>query len=278
MHSTASDGTDSPVLLLENVKNSGIRFFSLTDHDTIGGALLIEHLVWEQEDSSIIFIPGVEFSCITEGGKCHILGYDYDSSCRTFLETLEEVEDLRAEKLERRLAFLKKEYGFRLTDEELEQLHSIPSAGKPHIANLMIEKGFTNTRQDAIDNFINKAPSFRTRIPAEEAVSAILAAGGIPVWAHPLGGEGERRITEEEFRRQLDILKGAGLQGMECFYSRYSSEECGFLQSTAAEQGLLISGGSDYHGSNKDIPLGTLNSDNVEIVPEQLTVLEALSE
>jgi len=82
-------------------------------------------------------------------------------------------------------------------------------------------------------------------------VKAILAAGGIPVWAHPLGGEGERRISAEEFQTQLETLLSYGLQGLECWYSRYTEKEIQGLLGTAQEKGLLVSGGSDYHGANK---------------------------
>ena len=278
MHSTASDGTDSPVTLLKKILASEIRTFALTDHDTIAGAMVVDHLVELRQRTlgeDLTFIPGVEFSCITDGGKCHILGYGYDPDCLLFLQTLEKVEDLRAEKLVRRLRFLDEKIGFRLSEQELDALKSIQSVGKPHIANLMVLKGYAKDRKEAID-IINKAPSIRSRIPGEEAIHAILEAGGIPVWAHPLGGEGEKRIKKEAFWRQLSILMDAGLQGLECYYSRYLMEECEFLREEAEKNGLLVSGGSDYHGTNKDIPLGMLNATGEPIPEEKLTILNKM--
>ena len=94
------------------------------------------------------------------------------------------------------------------------------------------------------------------------AIEAITAAGGFPVWAHPLGGEGEKRLTEEKFESQLETLLGYGLRGLECRYSRYGRKESEFLLGHAARRGLVPTGGSDYHGSNKkDIQLGQLGYD-----------------
>ena len=111
----------------------------------------------------------------------------------------------------------------------------------------------------------------------ESAINAIISAGGFPVWAHPLGGEGERHISPEEFYPRLEIMKKFGIKGLECHYSRYSKEEANFLVKCAEENGLLISGGSDYHGSNKDIPIYKLNTENTPIDSSLLTILKALN-
>ena len=102
-------------------------------------------------------------------------------------------------------------------------------------------------------------------------------SGGIAVWAHPLGGEREEILTATEFRKRLDELVAYGIQGLECYYSRYTAEQEKFLVSAAEEKGLLISGGSDYHGTNKEnISLGKLCSENVKVSASQLTILQVL--
>ena len=273
MHTTASDGSDAPRQLLEELQKSGITTFSVTDHDTISGALSMEALV----PAGMRYIRGIEFSCITAAGKCHILGYGYDPADPVFRATLAEGRELRLQNLDKRIAFAEDTLGFRLTEEEFTWLHSLESPGKPHLAQILIDRGFANEIQDAIHKYINPCKISRERIDAVTAVKAILHAGGIPVWAHPLGGEGEKRLTVERFQAQLATLLSYGLRGLECYYSRYSPEEEDFLTGTARAEGLLISGGSDYHGTVKpDLPLGLLRDDGAEISPDRLTLLHAL--
>ena len=103
------------------------------------------------------------------------------------------------------------------------------------------------------------------------------AAGGIAVWAHPLGGTGEKRLTKEQFVVQLQTLKKAGIAGVECYYSEYTMEEVEMLRQAAVKEGLYISGGSDYHGTNKPhLHLGMLNKDDTLIDAARLTILERL--
>ena len=105
---------------------------------------------------------------------------------------------------------------------------------------------------------------------------AILHAGGIPIWAHPLGGEGEKPLSAEKFQAQLHCLMGLGIQGMECHYSRYETAQREFLMAQARANGLLISGGSDYHGTNKrGLSLGMLSADGAHVCTDSLTVLSA---
>ncbi len=102
IHSSYSDGSDSVAELLEAIKREGIRFFSLTDHDTVDGIREMEQLIPE----GVCFIPGIEFSCISDAGKCHILGYGYDIDNPIFQETAQEASTLRYEKLSLRLNYL----------------------------------------------------------------------------------------------------------------------------------------------------------------------------
>ena len=106
------------------------------------------------------------------------------------------------------------------------------------------------------------------------AIKAIKAAGGIAVWAHPFGGVREKRLTEEELWAQLELLCDAGIDGLECYYSEYTMGEVEALRCAADEKGLLISGGSDYHGTGKPwLHLGMLNKDDSVIDEEKLTLL-----
>ncbi len=140
-----------------------------------------------------------------------------------------------------------------------------------------MDRGLAENIDTAIQRYINPCPVLRDRIDGSTAVSAILHAGGIPVWAHPLGGEGEKRLAQEQFRAQLAYLMGCGIRGLECYYSRYESADRAFLAEQAALHGLLVSGGSDYHGSNKrNLPLGRLSADDAVVPADALTILNAL--
>lgn len=268
MHSTFSDGTDSPVRLAEKVKAAGISVFSITDHDTVAGT---EELAGGPIPSGLTFIPGIEFSCRLSEGKCHLLGYGFDLRSPAFQAALEEGKCLRREKLTRRLDFLDG-LGIRFPEEERRALAEMPSAGKPHLGNLMVKYGYAKTKEQAIEGTINRCPPARDRIDAKTAVQAILAAGGLPVWAHPLGEMGEEPLDEASLRKRLEELLSYGLKGMECYYSSYSLALCRKLAELAGEKGLWISGGSDYHGANKTVALGTLNADGKEVPAEQLTI------
>lgn len=272
MHSTASDGTDTPIQLAEKVKSAGIQVFALTDHDTVIGAeQLTEHL-----PEGVTFIPGIEFSCRMPSGKCHILGYHCDTEHPAFQDALSQGAALRKAKLEKRIDFLR-ERGMCFSEDELDRLRQIPGVGKPHLGNLMVRYGYATDKQTAITEVINCYATGSSRIPAETAVKAILASGGIPIWAHPLGGEGEEEISPEQFAKMLDELTGYGLMGLECWYSKYPLDLCERLARAAKKRGLLISGGSDYHGTNKSIPLGALNIEGHTVFLEQITLLRALA-
>ena len=203
MHSTVSDGTDTPLQLAEKVRTANIRIFAITDHDTVRGAEQLK----ECPSDGFIFIPGIEFSCRMDSGKCHILGYGCDANNPAFRAAVDEGAALRRAKLEQRLTFLR-ERGIRIPAEEQEHLRKMPSVGKPHLANLMVNLGYARDRKDAIENTINLCRTGPSRIQAAIAVRAIAVAGGIPVWAHPLGGEGEKEISPEQFAAMLDELYG----------------------------------------------------------------------
>ena len=270
IHTTASDGTDSPEMLITALKNAGIEIFAVTDHDTISGAIAVKKIV----PGGMKFIQGIEFSCMTDNNhKCHILGLNYDENNADFHEALRIGDEIRHEKFRRRIELLRSQFGITFTDEEIESLLKIPSVGKPHLANMIVAKGLAENRQDAITRYIDKCRTGTGRINAAVAIRAVLSAGGLPVWAHPLGGEGERELSAQEFMTVLDELMPLGLKGLECWYSKYPREKCLWLAKQADEKRLFISGGSDYHGTNKAIPLGRLNADNIAVEPEKLTIL-----
>lgn len=272
-HTRASDGADTPAQLVENAVRAGLAVFAVTDHDTIAGALAAAPLV----PAGMRYLPGIEFTCISAGGKCHILGYGFDPDHPAFREALDTGHRLRLEKLERRLVYLKEQCGIHLTPEEIRQLRSEQSPGKPNLAKVLVNRGLAPDLNTAIRQYINPCKGGADRITAALAIDAITRAGGIPVWAHPLGGEGERRLTHAELEHRLAILMDEGIRGLECFYARYSAPDAAYLRDQARRHGLLVSGGSDYHGANKvGITLGQLSADGSAVDPGELTLLEHL--
>ena len=268
IHTNASDGTDSPEELLTKLHEFGIKKFAITDHDTIKGALAMQNII----TSDINFIKGIEFSCITRNNsKCHILGLNYDENNQAFIDALNTGDKLRHEKFYKRIEFLRDKFEIIFTDDEIKSLLAIPSVGKPHLGNLIVSKGYAKTRTEAIENIIDKCKTGNDKIDAELAINAINSSGGVSIWAHPLGGEREQELPEQKFIETLCELISYGLQGLECFYSKYALEKCKWLKNIARENDLLISGGSDYHGTNKSIPLGKLNAENIEIMEGEIT-------
>ncbi|MDD6512845.1 PHP domain-containing protein [Sharpea azabuensis] len=269
MHSTCSDGSDDPLTLLEHVREAHITTFSLTDHDTIkGNAIIREHV---QQDMT--FINGIEFSTITPIRQAHILGYGFDETNEVLIEAIQKGEALRKHKLEVRLGYLKQQ-GVILKEEDIDDLRSLEIAAKPHIARALIKNGYGSTITEAINTYLSGCPQENDRLDARSAIKAIKAAKGRVIWAHPLGGENVKKMSEERFYKQLHFLLDAGIEGLEVYYSRYNQDEVAFLENVANKYHLLISGGSDYHGKNKNIHLGELNAFGKEIVKEKLTIIE----
>lgn len=273
LHSNFSDGSDSILELLENIKKSNIKIFALTDHDTVEGCAQIASLV----SDDIKFIPSVELTCKAGSIKCHILGYNCDYNNKVLLDLIKKGKELRRVKLETRIKYLEKTWGIVLTQEELDWLYSRKSVVKTHIANVLVKRGLAKDNLNAMQKYLDGCKAGDTRFSGEEAIEAIISSGGIPVWAHPLGGEGEEHLDKEGFLEKLEEMLSFGIMGLECYYSRYNSEEIEFLISCAKEKNLLISGGSDYHGSNKNnIQIGCLCTEDLLVDLEKLTILNKI--
>ena len=274
LHTTASDGSDTPSELLDLAKEAGLTVISITDHDTLAGC--IEVIKIPQNDVKVI--TGIEFSCHHYGEcefDCHILGYGFDIESPELLSTIAHGREMRLFKLKSRLEYLETNIGIKFHEGELAWLHSLNSVAKPHLAELIVKRGMANSIADAINKYLKGEAFPDDRIDATEAIKAILAAGGIPVYAHPLGGEVEKRLTREELEPRIDALVSDGLLGLECYYSRYSLSDEALLISLAEKRGLLISAGSDYHGKNKTVVLGALSSDD-EVSCDKASILPRL--
>ena len=253
MHSTISDGSDTPDVIVRRVRETGIRLFSVTDHDAVQGCQIIRRGL---KESDPCFIAGVEFSCRDEEGKYHILGYGYDADAEAIQAVVEHGHALRMKKVTARLKFLEERFGFVFPEDEIARLLAMPNPGKPHIGNLMAKYGFARSKDEAITQYINQLRFREEYVGPEEAIRGILSAGGIPVLAHPFYGDGDQLILGEDMDRRIRRLMAFGLQGLEAFYSGFSGKLRQQALSFAETYGLYVTAGSDYHGTNKLIELG----------------------
>ena len=273
VHSNNSDGSDSVENLVKEIKKANLEIFALTDHDIIAGCIEITKYIPE----NIKFIPSIELTCQTGDIKCHILGFNCNPADEKLNALIQKGKELRRKKLETRLDYIKNVLHIDLTNDELNWLYSRKSVVKTHLANLLVKRKMAKTNVEAMQKYLDGIKTGNTRFSIEEAIDAIVTSGGIPVWAHPLGGEGEKHIAHEKFMPRLEKMIAYGIKGLECYYSRYTLEEVKFLINCANSNNLLISGGSDYHGTNKEnIQLAKLNVDSTPIDAENLTVLKYL--
>lgn len=268
MHSTVSDGTDTPERLLECVIAAGIGVFSVTDHDAVKSAGIMRRLIG---GGGPRFIPGVEFSCKDEQGKYHILGYGFDPDGASIGSVVAHSHGLRMKKVTARLEYLQKEFGFAFPEDEVDRLMSLDNPGKPHIANLMVKYGFAPTKEDAMHEYLNRIRFPGQYVRPEEAISGILGSGGIPVLAHPFYGSGEELIVGSEMEARLQRLMGYGLRGIEAFYSGFPEKLRNAALSLAERYDLFVTAGSDYHGGNKLVRLGDTGLDEYVEHPAGLT-------
>lgn len=268
MHTTFSDGTDTPQEIFSRVKASGIKLFSVTDHDDVKSGKIIRTL---RKDGDPLFITGVEFSCRDEHGKYHILGYGCDPDAEPVRRITELAHSYRTDKVRARLDFLKSEFGFEFPPEEIDALFALDNPGKPHIGNLMVKYGYAQTKDQAIEQYINKHHSDIRFLRPGEAIESILCGGGIPVLAHPFYGSGDQLIVGDEMDERLARLTGFGLKGVEAFYSGFNDALLRDMIDFADRYGLYITAGSDYHGSNKTVLLGDTGLDRAAEWPDALT-------
>ncbi|MBR4236503.1 MAG: PHP domain-containing protein [Clostridia bacterium] len=276
MHSTVSDGTDTPAELLSNVREAGICMFALTDHDSIKGCASLKAI---RSENDPVLLNGVEFSCRDELGRYHILGYDYDLTAKPIKDVVELSHALRIRKFMARIRYIRDKFGFTLPEEDIQSLLTLDNPGMPHIANLMVHYGYAPSREKAIKQYLNHASSDSEYTRPEAAIQGILGSGGIPVLAHPAFGDGDQLIIGQDMDKRLKRLIGFGLQGVEAFYSGFTPELTAETLGFAEKYGLYVTAGSDYHGKNKHISLGSTHLSEAAAIPDGLVrFLERVSQ
>ena len=251
-HSTASDGTYTPPELVRLAADLGLCALGVTDHDTTAG---LKEALEAGRRFGVEVIPGLEISSDYRETGAHILGYFVDPDS----PALQEVIDwFVAERVTRNQAIVDKlaADGYPISIPELEEKFPNTMLGRPHIGQLLVEKGCIGSVSEAFDLWLDDGKLYfveRQHLPAAESIRLIRKAGGVAVVAHPLEYGYDRAGTE----RLIEECRQLGAVGVECHYSGYTAEEEAMLESFARARNMAITGGSDFHGTRKRYQLGT---------------------
>jgi len=248
IHTNASDGLLEPADILARIRNAGIETFSVTDHDSVAA-------VDEMKRRAAIFglklVHGVELSAEYEGRELHFLGYFIDHHNKRFLDYLYLFRRRRSQRAEEMLIRLAK-LGIEISIERVAELARNGPVGRPHIADAMVEKNIVASRDEAFDKYLHDNSSVyveKYRITPDEVIDLIHSIGGTAILAHP----GLSKATDQVITSLID----KGLDGIEVIHPRHSPEEQKHYIDLAEKLGILISGGSDFHGDpDKDEKLG----------------------
>ena len=251
-HSNESDGTETPLELLDSAIKAGLDLFALTDHDSIAGW----HQIKDEAPDSIEIALGAEVSCQTlEALSVHMLGYLFDPDDKALIDSMNETRTNRITRMERIVARLQ-EAGMDITvDDVYAETIEGATVGRPHLADAMIRKGIVADRSEAFETYLHNRSKYY--IPdasptPEAAITLIKNAGGVAIIAHPFASLRGRIISAQ----YLESLIGAGLDGIEINHRDHNDGEREELSRLAKRYGLLVTGGSDYHGTGKVNRLG----------------------
>lgn len=261
-HSTASDGTDSPADLVRAAGSAGLDIVAITDHDTTAG--------WAEAvaalPAGLALVRGMEMSCEGRGedGRpvaVHLLAYLFDPAHAAFARERERLRNERIVRI-RAMAELMMEDGLPIDADEV-LAEAGPAAGRPHLARALMRAGVVGSVGEAFVNLLAPRGRYfvdKSDTPLDDAVQLVAEAGGVSVLAHGRARTRGRLLSLDHVRD----LAGAGLHGLEVHHPDHSADDARVLQEVADELGLVVTGSSDYHGTNKAIRLGEFTTDTDE--------------
>jgi 3',5'-nucleoside bisphosphate phosphatase len=263
-HTNESDGTCSPAQLIGEAARAGIHILGITDHDTLRG---FDKALPVARASGLELICGIELSTKLHGQSVHLLGYFLNDGDHAIADFRDWVLDMQASRRDRniRLVARLQELGFNITLEEAEA-RGRGLTGRPHFAQLMVEKGYVSTLQQAFDEYLDESAKgyvYRREPQFAEGVERIRNAGGIASLAHPVRVRGDIETLVPE-------LCDVGMNAIEAYHSDHRPKDTALYLALAERHGLLVTGGSDFHGAAKPaVNLGTGYAGNLQI-PEDL--------
>lgn len=268
-HSNCSDGSMSPAELVIHAAEHGVAAIALTDHDTLSG---VKEAVAQGRVSGVEVVPGIEFSARSET-LTHILGYYIDVNSSEIISILDEVIENRRER-NFVTAKLLRDIGFDVTVEEAAKLATGGIIGRAHYAKLLMDKGYTESVKEGFEKYLAAGrPAYfsNQKLEAKRIIEAIHGAGGVAFLAHP-----HQMKMGDRLEDYVKELVSYGLDGIEGYYSEYDEAMQNEYCSLAKRYGLMLSGGTDFHGLMKPhISIGTGIEGNV-CVP--YSVLEKIKE
>ncbi len=250
VHSNASDGHYNPAELVRLAAKAGLTVIALADHDSTEG--IAAALEAARSIPNMTVIPAVEISTDVPHGEAHVLGYFIDYKDPELNESLSKLRESRVFRATRMIAKLFN-LGIDIEWRTVLELAGEGSVGRPHIAQAMLKKGYVSSFKEAFDAYIGRdGPAYveREKMSPEEAVTIIVKAKGLPVLAHP--------TTAPDVEDLLPRLKNRGLVGLEVYYNPTLPQDIERYKQLALDFGLIMTGGSDFHGinANFDVPLG----------------------
>jgi predicted metal-dependent phosphoesterase TrpH len=246
-HTTASDGSFTPTEVVRMAAEAGLTAVAITDHDTVAGNA---EAVEAGPVYGVEIVPGVEISVNHGGPSYHMLGYFVDYEHEPLLSSLEAIRCFRDERNEKIVAKLN-ELDMPVTLEEIQAEARGESVGRPHVAAVLLRKGYVSSTQEAFDRYLAKGKAAyidRDRLSAAGGIDLIRGAGGVAVFAHPCIYKWD---GPDDLRRTVAEFAGMGVVGLEAHYSGHTPEDERRLTELADEFGLVVTGGSDFHGAAK---------------------------
>jgi 3',5'-nucleoside bisphosphate phosphatase len=247
LHSTASDGSLSPGDLIGFARKKKAAAVALTDHDTLEG---LEEALQAGQKYDLEVIPGLEISAQYSRGTMHILGYYLERSHPGLNQDLKLLQEARIKRNPQIVGKLQA-LGLPIAWEEIDS-KIMGQIGRPHIAQALLQKGLVSSLDEAFQKYLSKgavAYVDKFRFPPAKAIDMILLAGGIPVLAHPFS---LNCLSLKDLYELVKELKSFGLQGVEVLYPKHTDEQTRNYFSLVKELKLLYTGGSDFHGNNKE--------------------------
>lgn len=239
IHTNYSDGFLTPEQIVAVARQIGLTTISITDHDSVGG---VEQAIRAGQASQIEVIPGVELNTKLGDREIHILGYFIDQRSAPLSEALAEARKTRVQRA-RMIVEKLNELDIAIEYDDVERLVGHSAIGRPHIARILCERGYTDSVQGAFERYLKiGAPAYVGLIKWNpyEAIEVVRNAGGIPVLAHPGCYKADDLIPE---------LQAKGLQGLEVYCLKHSPSQTEHYFKIAQEKGLLVTGGSDFHNA-----------------------------
>ena len=259
-HSSVSDGTESPADLLITARNAGLDVVALTDHDTTDGWALAE----AARPAGLTVVPGMELSCRwfprdQPPISVHLLAYLFDPAHPGFAAERGRLRDERLERGQRIVTALAAD-GYPVVWEQIVERSGGGVVGRPHVARALVDAAVVGSVDEAFATLLHHGSPYyvaKADTDVREGIALVRAAGGVPVFAHGLATKRGRVVGDDA----IAAMAEAGLLGLEVDHPDHAPHERAHLRGVAADMGLIVTGSSDYHGSNKQTPIGACTTD-----------------